>query len=64
VPVIVSGVRNVEEFFVVGERHALASGHIPDGQGKVVLVAGLPIGVTGGTNLLRVMDIPSDAKTD
>jgi len=27
-------------------------------------VAGLPIGVTGGTNLLRVMDIPSDAKTD
>ena len=64
VPVIVSGVRNVEEFFVVGERHALASGHIPDGQGKVVLVAGLPIGVTGATNLLRVMDIPSDAKTD
>jgi pyruvate kinase len=64
VPVIVSGVRNVEEFFVVGEHHALASGHIPEGHGKVVLVAGLPIGVTGGTNLLRVMDIPSDAKTD
>ncbi len=61
VPVIASGVENVEDFFVVGERHALASGHLPDGHGKVVLVAGLPIGVTGGTNLLRVMDLPSNS---
>ena len=61
IPVNVEGVANVEEFFVVGERHALASGHITEGHGKVVLVAGLPIGVTGGTNLLRVMDVPSNS---
>lgn len=59
IPVIVKGVSNVEDFFVVGETHALNSNHLPKGQGMVVLVAGLPIGVTGGTNLLRVMEIPS-----
>ncbi|MCH7800531.1 MAG: pyruvate kinase [Chloroflexi bacterium] len=64
IPVIASGVDNVEDFFVVGERHALASGHIPKGRGTVVLVAGLPIGVTGGTNLLRVMDVPSSTGAD
>lgn len=64
IPVIASGVDNVEDFFVVGERHALASGYIPEGHGTVVLVAGLPIGVTGGTNLLRVMDVPSNTGAD
>ena len=59
IPVIVKGVSNVEDFFAVGETHALRSNHLPKGQGMVVLVAGLPIGVTGGTNLLRVMEIPS-----
>lgn len=62
-PVIVTGVGSVDEFFVVGERHAFDSGHIPEGKGKVVLVAGLPIGVSGGTNLLRVMEVPSGRTT-
>jgi pyruvate kinase len=60
-PVTVEGVQNVEDFFAVGELHALASGHITGGRGKVVLVAGLPIGISGGTNLMRVMDVPSNS---
>jgi pyruvate kinase len=62
-PLIVSELANVEDFFRLGRRCALESGQISE-LGRVVLVAGLPIGVTGGTNLLYVMDLSSGTDSD
>jgi len=49
----------VEDLFALGEEHALSAPDVVPGS-IVVLVAGLPIGVPGGTNLLRVLTIPSE----
>ncbi len=57
-PLIVGGLESVDDFFAVGEDYALKSGWI-QGRGKVVLVAGVTIGLVGGTDLLHVMDVPS-----
>jgi hypothetical protein len=54
----VGGLESVDDFFAVGEDYALKSGWI-QGRGKVVLVAGVTIGLVGGTDLLHVMDVPS-----
>jgi pyruvate kinase len=54
--VIVDGVSDVEEFFLVGEHESkkiLGNGSYA----QVVLVAGTPIGVPGSTNLLRVLEL-------
>ncbi len=52
--VIVDGVSDVEDFFLVGEQEATKI--LGDGSySQVVLVAGTPIGVPGSTNLLRVL---------
>ena len=53
-----SHVRSVDDFFALGEEAAIGFGAGPGS--LVVLVAGLPIGVPGGTNLLRVMTLPSE----
>ncbi|MCI0439140.1 MAG: pyruvate kinase [Chloroflexi bacterium] len=55
-PVVVGELKTVEDFFAVGEEQARKSGAVGPGD-LVVLVAGVPIGVPGGTNLLRVMKI-------
>jgi pyruvate kinase len=55
-PVVVHKVHSVEDFFDRGEEQAVNVGSLEPGE-LVVLVAGLPIGVSGGTNLLRVMTI-------
>ena len=56
-PVTVPKVHSVDEFFEVGEH--MAAKEVGVGPGSlVVLVAGLPIGVRGSTNLLRVLTIP------
>jgi pyruvate kinase len=47
----------MDEFFEVGERMAAMKGGASPGS-LVVLVAGVPIGVRGSTNLLRVLIIP------
>ena len=57
-PIIVAGVENVEDFFKLGRKCALEWGQMAE-RGKIVLVAGVPIGVTGGTNFLYVMDLSS-----
>ena len=55
-PVIVPSVRTVDDFFAVGEEKAKEIEGVDFGS-TVVLVAGLPIGVPGGTNLLRVLSL-------
>ena len=53
----VSDVENVEDFFAAGAWYGKQVGGVSPGD-TVVLVAGVPIGVSGSTNLLRVMTIP------
>ena len=60
VPITVSMIRTVDEFFGVGEDSAVNICGVRQGD-LVVLVAGLPIGVPGGTNLLRVLTISHGA---
>ena len=55
-PVIVDGLESVEDFFNIGQLAALGVNDVSTGD-LVVLVAGLPIGIPGGTNLLRVMKL-------
>jgi len=55
-PVIVDRLRNVDDFFTMGQEAAIGS-RLAESGSVVVLVAGLPIGVPGGTNLLRVMTV-------
>ena len=57
-PVIVHKLQTVEDFFTRGAEQAISSTYAEPGS-VVVLVAGVPIGVPGGTNLLRVMTVPS-----
>ena len=55
-PVIVPKITNVDDFFAMGEAFAVKMNGLKSGD-LVVLVAGLPIGVQGGTNLLRVLNV-------
>jgi pyruvate kinase len=55
-PIVVTGINSVDDFFAVGEQKALGFPGVKPGS-PVVLVAGLPIGVAGGTNLLRVLTV-------
>ena len=55
-PVSVPMIETVEEFFSVGEQAALKTGLVESGS-LTILVAGLPIGLHGSTNLLRVLTI-------
>ena len=56
IPLMVSEPRSVEDIFALGEKHARRMPGVVPGS-LVVLVAGLPIGVPGGTNLLRVLSV-------
>ena len=60
IPIAASTIRTVEDFFDMGEDAAVSICGVGPG-GLVVLVAGLPIGVPGGTNLLRVLTISDGA---
>ena len=55
-PITIPPIENVEDFFAIGERMAKQEAGLEPGS-LVVLVAGLPIGVKGGTNLLRVLTV-------
>ena len=55
-PFTVPYIDRVDGFFELAEQYAKEHGGLQDG-GDVVLVAGLPIGVSGGTNLLRVLSV-------
>jgi len=58
-PVTVRPLTNVDDFFTLGEEQALEVPGVESGS-LVVLVAGVPIGVPGGTNLLRVMTVQDE----
>ena len=47
-----------EDFFEIGEEQARKIPGVQSGD-SIVLVAGLPMGVQGSTNLLRAMNIDS-----
>lgn len=55
-PFIVPSITQVDGFFDLAAQHAKEQGGLASGE-SIVLVAGLPIGVPGGTNLLRVLSI-------
>ena len=57
-PVTIPKLSSVEDFFAQGEAMAREVAGVAPGS-LVVLVAGLPIGVQGGTNLLRVLTVAS-----
>lgn len=54
--VIANKLENVEDFFSTGQEQAIEAGFAAPGN-LMVLVAGVPIGVPGGTNLLKVTTI-------
>ena len=56
VPVIVSGLESVEDFFSIGQKKSQEFLEASDG-GTVVLVAGTPLGEVGSTNMLRVLQL-------
>ena len=56
VPVIVTGLESVEDFFSIGQRES-EEFLDNDNKGTVVLVAGTPLGVPGSTNMLRVLQL-------
>ena len=62
-PVIVEVLKTVEDFFATGEQQALNMIDLKPGS-IIVLVAGVPMGVSGGTNLLRVMTVPSYGRSN
>lgn len=55
--VVVRGFDNVQDMFYAGSRLALETKIAREGD-VIVTVAGLPIGVAGNTNLLRVITLP------
>ncbi len=55
-PVVIERLETVDDFFTRGEEEAVKTAGVASGD-LIVLVAGLPIGVRGGTNLLRVMTV-------
>ena len=60
-PITVDHLSTVEDFFRLGEEQAVKVMGLEPSR-RVVLVAGVPIGVPGGTNLLRVMTISESPK--
>ena len=52
--VLVQEIKNVDEFFEIGYKYARQINTISKGD-TIILVAGVPIGVSGSTNLLRVL---------
>ena len=59
-PLTVEDLTLVEDFFGKGEEMAVAAMGLKRDE-LVVLVAGLPIGIAGGTNLLRVLRVGETA---
>ncbi len=56
IPVFVAPLESGEDFFEIGEEQARKISGVQSGD-SVILVAGLPMGTQGSTNLLRVMTV-------
>ena len=62
-PVIAETLDNVEDLFEVAENRAEASGILDEnGEGRLVLTAGIPFGLPGSTNFLHVMEASGGRK--
>ena len=59
IPVIEEQVKSGEDFFTVGEAQAKSQVSGVRSGDSIVLVAGLPMGMQGSTNLLRVISVDS-----
>lgn len=58
IPIVVTGLETVDDFFETAESQAVEIFDVkPDS--NIVLVMGFPMGISGGTNLMRVMKISS-----
>ena len=60
-PVLVESLSDLDEMFRYASDLVMAQGYANHGD-SIVVVAGLPIGQTGSTNLLRVIKVPEDSK--
>lgn len=60
-PVLVESLSDLDEMFRYASDLVMAQGYANHGD-TIVVVAGLPIGQTGSTNLLRVIKVPEDSK--
>ena len=58
VPITVEKLFNVDDFFNKALEQSILNMNLKE-KDLLILVAGLPIGVPGGTNLLRVMTVPT-----
>ena len=58
VPITVEKLFNVDDFFNKAFEQSILNMNLKE-KDLLILVAGLPIGVPGGTNLLRVMTVPT-----
>ena len=56
IPVVVGKLDSVEELFAAGEEQAVKIAGVKPG-GLIIVVAGVPIGVSRSTNLLRVLTV-------
>lgn len=61
-PLIVEHTKTVEDFFDIAVDRAVSVGHV-SAKTPIVLVAGVPIGIEGGTNLLHVLNVPEGDKS-
>ncbi len=57
IPIVVAQFERVQDMFYAGSQLALETGIAKEGD-VIVAVVGLPIGVPGTTNLLRVITLP------
>ncbi len=62
VPLVLSGFNTVQDMFYIGSELALETGYARKTE-LAIAVVGMPIGVGGSTNLLRVITLP-EPKTD
>lgn len=55
-PYIIKSESSTEELFLVAFSEAIRKGHVKKGD-KVVLTTGVPLGISGNTNMIRVIEV-------
>ena len=61
IPIYASKYKNVQDMFRLGSKVSLDTG-IAKENDYVVVIAGMPIGIPGNTNLMRVIHLPEPSK--
>ena len=55
-PLLIKEEENAEDLFTDAVKEAKKAGYVKDGD-RVVITAGVPMGVTGNTNMIRVVEV-------